>query len=450
MFYKFQQAGLATDHGRGSRPQFTGFQTQTSPVDKPSLDEILIKMSEETVPIESNTETPAPILLGEQSLVTAPREPAQDRMDDTQLALRLREQAVSGDSQVNMSLEAPRYKETISINESKFVNGEVAKHCPTSPPLNNPLRSKKSGLRKEAGGREKPLLSPEDHNELLIKNLQDVGIIDKPKERHEHTGGRTKHSHQARESDFETFLKRSNQSASPTHARPIKKLCSLFKRTSLVADNDSGYCTLASSSTRSSGRDSLMPSRSARPSLMLNFESLTDFQGLYRVECRTCQEYGIPSLYREMQPCSHCGFSKIHNLAASASRLMLRDFQDEIRLMSSSDLQALDAARNTALFYAAASGASSAHLKALIHAGISPYHRNTANQSFLHSMRPSKTRSQSCSLDCFEMGLCEMLRLFDPKMVFDQQDNNGQTVLQTLASYITEPACREDVFRYVS
>jgi ankyrin repeat protein len=114
--------------------------------------------------------------------------------------------------------------------------------------------------------------------------------------------------------------------------------------------------------------------------------------------------------------------------------------------MDLQDVQALDKAGNSALHYAAISGASHAHLKILIEAGVPIYEQNTANETFLHCLRRRDAGTESDSLDCYQHGLVSLLESIDLKKIFGQQDNNGRTILHTFASHIMEPQLREATF----
>jgi hypothetical protein len=108
----------------------------------------------------------------------------------------------------------------------------------------------------------------------------------------------------------------------------------------------------------------------------------------------------------------------------------------------------MDVAGNSALHYAAGFGASYAHLIALIDAGVPPYQLNTANQSFFHCLRPQKfVGPDGWDLDSAKSNLIVLLKQLDPRFIFGQQDNDGQTVLHGLASHITEPELRESTFK---
>jgi hypothetical protein len=298
--------------------------------------------------------------------------------------------------------------------------------------------------------------------EQIIQNLQILGFLDSSQHRRgpQHGGGRTKHPHRIKEgsdhmTDYHAFLESSHQVdlqgpksgqhavTFTSHSRPIGKLRALFGTKTpakLWSDKDSGY------SSQYSGR--VTPSTlHLRDSLVSYPESLTEFQGLYKVTCSTIHEPRVPEQYNELQSCHFCGYSSIHNVAWSAARLKLQEFQAKLRSKNVYDFQALDKAGNSALHYAAASGGSFDHLKALIDVGVPHYKRNTANQHFLHCLRPCDAGSENYSPDCFELGLIDLLKLVEPKIAFSQQDNDGQTVLHALALHIIKPELREQTFK---
>jgi hypothetical protein len=296
--------------------------------------------------------------------------------------------------------------------------------------------------------------------ELVIQNLRKVGLLNDP----QHSGGRTK-PRRGKEApipatDFQTFLKLSSRvdsqggqqgkdtATSASHTHPMRKIRSLFdikssaskaraKQNSPFADNDSGY---------QSGRRT--PSTLyLRDSPTSPLESLTEFRGLYRVACHTLHEPKRPDQHRETQPCHLCGCSGIHILAWSANHMTLQEFEAELKSKDPDDVRALDAAGNSALHYAAISGASYTHLTALIDGGVPLYARNTANQNFLHCLQPCDADTKCRSIDCFKLGLIKLLELIEPRIAFSQQDNDGQTALHVLASYITEPELRDRTFK---
>jgi hypothetical protein len=294
------------------------------------------------------------------------------------------------------------------------------------------LEESESGRRLERKKRE---------NDALIHNLADVGFLTKKEAeratRPHHSGGRTIHVHRPKEP------------TTPSLSRPktpIRKFCSILHKKdsaskaraeqhSPFADNDSGY---------HSGRGT--PS-TLRDSLVSYPESLAEFRPLYRVACYTLHEPEHPNQHWEAQSCQSCGCSNIHILAWSANHFKLHEFEAELESMDLQDVQARDKAGNSALHYAAISGASYAHLKALIDAGVPVYERNTANQNFLHCLRRRDAGTESGSLDCYQYGLVNLLKSIDPEKIFGQQDNDGQTVLHAFALHIVEPELRDQTFK---
>lgn len=127
----------------------------------------------------------------------------------------------------------------------------------------------------------------------------------------------------------------------------------------------------------------------------------------------------------------------------SSRYLKLEVFLSELRLDGVYNFSALDAAGNTALHYAAAGGASFRHLKALIDAGVNPYAANTSGELFIHCLRPIQPFTLEPNSDCLNCeDLISLLKLLDPKKVFDWRDNDGQTILHALCSKISEPELR--------
>ena len=273
-------------------------------------------------------------------------------------------------------------------------------------------------------------MSAAEVHDRTMQNLSAIGLIDV-----QHGGGRTRHPYRLKE---------------PSRLKtPLGKMCSTIfdkkgnpsdarsNQNSPFADNDSGYHSGRGTPSTLHLRDSLI----SRP------ESLTEFRGLYRVACHVLHEPKHPEQYREVQACHFCGYSGIHSLAWSSNHLSLQEFEVELRSNDLYDFHALDATGNSALHYAAISGSSYDHLKALIHAGVPLNARNRANQNFLHCLRRRNAYTKYCSPDCFELGLVDLLNLVEPKATLGQQDNDGQTVLHVLASHITEPETRDQTFK---
>lgn len=203
----------------------------------------------------------------------------------------------------------------------------------------------------------------------------------------------------------------------------------------LFADDDSGYHTgRATSSTHYT------------ESVISEVESLSEFSN--RVICNIEHLPPFPLPDNDIQRCSTCGFSQIHHLAWVGRDLGLAEFK--AGLPKDRSLCALDAAGNSALHYAAASGASYAHLKALLDAGVPRDQRNTANQNFLHCLRPGNLCHDGLGLDCFGVSLLELLSLLvEPRDFLTQQDNDGKTVLHALALHMNKPRDRLLIFKYV-
>jgi hypothetical protein len=180
----------------------------------------------------------------------------------------------------------------------------------------------------------------------------------------------------------------------------------------------------------------------------IHSQSLREFNGLYRVACHILHEPRGKAQCKDIASCTYCQYSSIHNLGWSARYLKLEVFLSELRLDEVYDFGALDAAGNTALHYAAAGGAGFKHLKALIDAGVDPYAANTAGELFIYCLRPLQPFTLEPNSDCLKGDdLINLLELLQPERLCDWRDNNGQTVLHTLALKITEPELKEKIFR---
>jgi ankyrin repeat protein len=132
--------------------------------------------------------------------------------------------------------------------------------------------------------------------------------------------------------------------------------------------------------------------------------------------------------------------------------LKLEVFQLELQLNGFYDPTSLDAAGNSALHYAASGGAGFDQFAALIKVGCNPYQINTAGQLFLHCLRPYIKRPGSDAVDenliaLFNADLINLLNCFQPKGAFRWRDNEGRTVLDALASNITDAEMRAQTFR---
>jgi ankyrin repeat protein len=181
----------------------------------------------------------------------------------------------------------------------------------------------------------------------------------------------------------------------------------------------------------------------------IHSQSLREFNGLYRVACHILHEPRGKAQCKDIASCTYCQYSSIHNLGWSARYLKLEVFLSELRLDEVYDLSALDAAGNTALHYAAAGGAGFKHLKALIDAGVDPYAANTAGELFIYCLRPLQPFTLEPNSDCLKGDdLMNLLELLQPEQLCDWRDNNGQTILHTLALKITEPELKGRIFRY--
>jgi hypothetical protein len=204
-------------------------------------------------------------------------------------------------------------------------------------------------------------------------------------------------------------------------------------------DDDSGYHSGVGASSIGRSNSIMSQADSRRGSVQ------TELDRLYRVACHELHEPKFPNEGRDMQPCILCHYSNTHNLASIAKNLMVEEFRDELRL-DVYEIMAIDAAGNSALHYAAAFGASYSHLNALIDAGVPPYQLNTANQNFFHCLRPLGVGSDGYNLSSIKASLFKLFDRLDSS-IMGQQDNDGQTVLHTLASQITEPELREQAFK---
>jgi ankyrin repeat protein len=132
--------------------------------------------------------------------------------------------------------------------------------------------------------------------------------------------------------------------------------------------------------------------------------------------------------------------------------MKLEVFQAELKLEGIYDITALDMTGNSALHYAASGGAGSKHLDALIQAGADPCQVNSAGQLFLHCLRPHIKETNSGGFDgdlitAFNADLINLLNSFQHTGAFRWRDNDGRTVLDALASKITDEEIRAETFR---
>jgi hypothetical protein len=234
---------------------------------------------------------------------------------------------------------------------------------------------------------------------------------------------------------------RTNQRIIPWH---------IYNRSGTPEKRDSGY-----GSGRSSPMTPLIEENRPSP------RSVFEFKGLYRVPCQQLHEPGaLNSFYSpktrerftDTATCSNCLYSAIHNLSWSARQMKLEVFQAELKLEGIYDITALDMTGNSALHYAASGGAGSKHLDALIQAGADPCQVNSAGQLFLHCLRPHIKETNSGGFDgdlitAFNADLINLLNSFQHTGAFRWRDNDGRTVLDALASKITDEEIRTETFR---
>ncbi|KAE9375763.1 hypothetical protein N431DRAFT_333696 [Stipitochalara longipes BDJ] len=193
--------------------------------------------------------------------------------------------------------------------------------------------------------------------------------------------------------------------------------------------------------------------------------SLLEFKGLHRVPCQRLHQpppidtFYIPGSktmerFKETPTCSQCQYSSIHNLSWSAQYLGLAVFKAELKLDTKYNIAALDKAGNSALHYAASGGAGFEHFAALIHAGVDPCQINTAGQLFLHCLRPHIREIGTEGFDDklvtgFHTDLVDLLNEFQPRGAFRWRDNEGSTVLDALASNISNVKLRAQTFHRI-
>jgi hypothetical protein len=285
-------------------------------------------------------------------------------------------------------------------------------------------------------------------SEKVLANLTKLGILGDPKrtarryreqkfaDAHNKLDSRLSSSSQG----LSLHRPPSLMSTSPPVTSPITRIRSWFKpkshrphtRYSIFTD-DSGYY-----SGRATPCTTFIETPPPHP------RSLMEFDSLYRVACHHLHQPHHPDQYRDVLPCSVCLYSGIHNLGWCARHISLADFQAQLDRNAIYDVEAIDAAGNSALHYAAVSGAGYEYLKALIDSGVNPYQVNTAGQLFLHCLRP---HMQGLNPECFSLDLIKVLNLVEPRFAFGQIDNDGRTILHTLASYVNEPELSAQAFK---
>ncbi|KAE8450375.1 hypothetical protein EG329_006449 [Mollisiaceae sp. DMI_Dod_QoI] len=188
-----------------------------------------------------------------------------------------------------------------------------------------------------------------------------------------------------------------------------------------------------------------------------------EFKTLYRVPCRRHEpqpaiilpttpafERQSKAQYKNVATCPDCLYSAVHNLSWSANHLKLQVFQTEL-MLNFYNSKALDIVGNSALHYAAAGGAGSEHFVSLIKAGVNPYHLNTEGQLFLHCLRLDESAGPD-GLKLLSMDLVILLNSLEPRGAFASmrwRDNAGRTILDTLATYISNPEMKTQTFQLI-
>lgn len=430
MYDRFHREGFSTEHGRRSSPLHMG-----SPADTEASG--TARKAGGCILIEDGVQIVATKPSDTDNISTLPQDFTHDRTYGSKVHPPVPDEVVSESLAVPSSLDQTRFPEgdivedTITSTSANLGASVSTLHSP------NQFTSEKSEIGRSHRPKKRNMWCTElstEQNDQIIQNLRDSGFLSPT----QHGGGRTRHPYRIKDA------------ATPSHSRlktPIGKICSLFdkngsaskaraKQNSPFPDNDSGYWSGRATPSTLHSRDSI----TSHP------EALTEFGGLYRVACHTLHEPKCPDQHRETQLCYYCGCSGTHILAWSANCLNLQEFEAALKSKDPRDIQALDAAGNSALHYAAISGASYDHLRVLIDASVPLNTRNTANQNFLHTLRPCDDHTESSNVDCFKFGLIKLLELIEPRIDLGQQDNDGQTVLHVLASHITEPELREQTF----
>ncbi len=457
MYDRFHLEGLSTEHGRKPKALHAGSPADTeASISLGSRQVLPAAMLEQTsptaaecIPIEDGKETSASTTLDTYSMSKSAEEFTHHEPCASETPLPAPEKCLSESFAASAFFDRTRFagKEGIDdaiVTASADLATQVPASCSPDETVSDEPEKGRRHERKKRNILGGPLSASE--NNQIIENLAGVGMLTGEVAPYlinvQHSGGRTRHPHRPKEA------------VASSHSRPktsIGKICSLLHKKdgaskaraeqgSPFADNDSGYYS------GHSGRGT--PSTlHLRDSLMSHPDSLTEFRGLYRIACYTLHEPKSFDQHMETQHCQFCGCSSIHILAWLANRLKLDEFKAELKSMDLQNIQALDAAGNSALHYGAISGASYAHLKALMDAGVPLYERNTANQNFLHCLRRCDDGAESFGLDCYQHGLVNLLEFFQLQNGLGQQDNDGQTVLHVLASHIIEPELRDQTFK---
>lgn len=442
MYDRFRHEGYSTGHGRWSEIPFAGSpaagEAECAVTYESSLHgsvlEDDIPGAESSAPIATDVEMEESNVSSTQMISNLSNGFVHDISYRPQSpSLSQREKLVEGNKMISNSSHLAEQGEHAELTLIEFVREEFVDGQRGSDILPQVDFRTYQTLESES---QAPLHNPEQ--EQFIQNLQQFGYLDKPPSLH-NGGGRTKiPSHWARDGPSRT-----------SEFPRLKKLRSLFdiRHNASKARADQGPPTADDDSGYYSGRKT--PStKQWRDSLISQVELPPEFERPCRIDCRTLHQPQWPDVYKQIPPCAECRYSNTHNLASIGPHLRLQEFQDELCLQDTYKIKDIDAAGNSALHYAAASGASYAHLIALIDAGVPPGWLNTANQNFLHCLRPCIVGFDGWDLESEKFNLEKLLdRLdcLDRKILF-QQDNDGQTVLHALASHITEPELRDKIF----
>ena len=199
-------------------------------------------------------------------------------------------------------------------------------------------------------------------------------------------------------------------------------------------------------------------------------ETLAEFGGLYRTPCCYLHEFRphkndgtqFQPRFEDIVTCSRCLHTRLHTLSWSARHLPLEVFQSQLENIrweverqgisnkkSSWYLTSLDRAGNSSLHYAAAGGATFDHFQLLMRLGISSYQLNTAGQLFLHCWKPridySVLDSVSQESQALRNDIESLLKILPPAF-FRWRDNEGKTVLDSLASVVKDEELKQHIF----